>query len=208
MGNSSTSLRRRRCCQRRRPSSSWGRSCVGWNICMLASLPTSTSRCPRGPPILAPRGSRGCRASPEPCSHPCQLPRVLPCPPPPLHRPAVPGPVPTAREHHAAGEGRPQALDQDHRLRAGAAAGGWRHLQEPLWDPPVHRYRAGTSRGVPAQLCSGGAAGLLWGSTARGPPGWGRDPPGMQGGRWQDGAVPLMSHPGSVFAPSSRSDQL
>lgn len=28
--------------------------------------------------------------------------------------------------------------------------------------------------------------------------GGGWDPPGMQGGRWQDGAAPLMSHPGSV----------
>lgn len=40
-------------------------------------------------------------------------------------------------------------------------------------------------------LCSG----LLWGATARAGDG---TPPGMQGGRWQVGAVPLMSQPGSV----------
>ncbi|XP_049661112.1 myosin light chain kinase 3-like isoform X1 [Accipiter gentilis] len=57
------------------------------------------------------------------------------------HHPTMPDLVPAAREHHAAGEACPQALDQDHRFWAGPAPGGRRHLQESLRDPTVHRVR-------------------------------------------------------------------
>lgn len=45
-------------------------------------------------------------------------------------------------------------------------------------------------------LCS--ALGMLLDCSGGPQQGLGMGPPGTQGGRWQDGAAPLMSHPGSV----------
>lgn len=96
----------------------------------------------------------------------------------PLAPPSHAGPVPAAREHHAAGEGRPPAPHQDHRLRAGPAPPGRRHLQEPLRDPPVHRW---VPWGAPRQP-------LARGVQRRDASGWTPPASGRRGG---DGVVPL-----------------